>query len=83
MSKKLQKPFSALYPMPLVLVTCVNEQGAPNIITLAYVGTVAAATPTLPSARPGNLPSTSPPKTCCRRWISADTSPRLGLTSLP
>ena len=45
MSKKLQKPFSALYPMPLVLVTCVNEQGAPNIITLAYVGTVAAKPP--------------------------------------
>jgi flavin reductase (DIM6/NTAB) family NADH-FMN oxidoreductase RutF len=45
MSKQLQKPFSALYPMPLVLVTCVNEQGAPNIITLAYVGTVAAKPP--------------------------------------
>jgi len=45
MSKKLQKPFSALYPMPLVLVTCVDEQGAPNIITLAYVGTTAAKPP--------------------------------------
>jgi flavin reductase (DIM6/NTAB) family NADH-FMN oxidoreductase RutF len=44
-SKQLQKPFNALYPMPLVLVTCVNEQGAPNIITLAYVGTVAAKPP--------------------------------------
>jgi flavin reductase (DIM6/NTAB) family NADH-FMN oxidoreductase RutF len=45
MSKQLQKPFSALYPMPLVLVTCVNEQGKPNIVTLAYVGTVAAKPP--------------------------------------
>jgi flavin reductase (DIM6/NTAB) family NADH-FMN oxidoreductase RutF len=45
MSKQLQKPFSALYPMPLVLVTCVDEQGAPNIVTLAYVGTAAAKPP--------------------------------------
>ena len=36
MSKKLQKPFPAMYPAPLTLVTCVDEQGKPNIITLAY-----------------------------------------------
>ena len=45
MSKKLQRPFTALYPVPVVLVTCVNEQGAPNIITLAWVGTVASKPP--------------------------------------
>lgn len=45
MSKKLQKPFSALYPVPLVLVTCADEQGTPNIVTLAWVGTVAAKPP--------------------------------------
>jgi flavin reductase (DIM6/NTAB) family NADH-FMN oxidoreductase RutF len=45
MSKQLQKPFTALYPVPVVLVTCVNEQGKPNIITLAWVGTVASKPP--------------------------------------
>jgi flavin reductase (DIM6/NTAB) family NADH-FMN oxidoreductase RutF len=45
MSKQLQKPFTALYPVPVVLVTCVNEQGTPNIVTLAWVGTVASKPP--------------------------------------
>jgi flavin reductase (DIM6/NTAB) family NADH-FMN oxidoreductase RutF len=45
MSKQLQKPFPALYPVPLVLVTCVDEQGKPNIVTLAWVGTVASKPP--------------------------------------
>ena len=45
MSKKLQKPFPALYPVPPVLVTCVDEQGKPNIVTLAWVGTAAAKPP--------------------------------------
>ena len=45
MSKQLQKPFPALYPAPLVLVTCVDEQGKPNIVTLAWVGTAAAKPP--------------------------------------
>jgi flavin reductase (DIM6/NTAB) family NADH-FMN oxidoreductase RutF len=45
MSKQLQKPFTALYPVPVVLVTCVNERGKPNIITLAWAGTVASKPP--------------------------------------
>ncbi len=45
MSKRLQKPFPVLYPAPLVLVTCVDEQGKPNIITLAWLGTAAAKPP--------------------------------------
>ena len=45
MSKQLQKPFTALYPVPVVLVTCVDERGKPNIITLAWVGTVASKPP--------------------------------------
>lgn len=45
MSKQLQKPFPALYPAPLTLVTCVDEQGKPNIVTLAWVGTAAAKPP--------------------------------------
>ena len=54
MSKQLQKPFTALYPVPVVLVTCVNEQGKPNIITLAWVGTVASKPPQAAVAiRPG------------------------------
>jgi flavin reductase (DIM6/NTAB) family NADH-FMN oxidoreductase RutF len=45
MSKQLQRPFTALYPVPVVLVTCVDEQGKPNVITLAWVGTVASKPP--------------------------------------
>jgi flavin reductase (DIM6/NTAB) family NADH-FMN oxidoreductase RutF len=45
MSKQLQRPFPALYPVPVVLVTCADEQGKPNIITLAWVGTVASKPP--------------------------------------
>ena len=45
MSKQLQKPFAALYPVPLVLVTCADEQATPNIVTLAWVGTAAAKPP--------------------------------------
>jgi flavin reductase (DIM6/NTAB) family NADH-FMN oxidoreductase RutF len=44
-SKQLQKPFSALYPVPVVLVTCADEQGKPNVVTLAWVGTVASKPP--------------------------------------
>jgi flavin reductase (DIM6/NTAB) family NADH-FMN oxidoreductase RutF len=54
MSKQLQKPFTALYPVPLVLVTSVNEQGKPNMITLAWVGTVCSKPPQVAVAiRPG------------------------------
>jgi flavin reductase (DIM6/NTAB) family NADH-FMN oxidoreductase RutF len=45
MSKQLKKPFPALYPVPLVLVTSVDEQGKSNIVTLAWVGTVASKPP--------------------------------------
>ena len=31
---------SALFPTPVVLVTCVDEEGKPNIITLALAGGV-------------------------------------------
>ncbi|MHB1127833.1 MAG: flavin reductase family protein [Bacillota bacterium] len=35
-----KKPFTALYPVPTVLVTCVHEKAEPNIITIAWTGTM-------------------------------------------
>jgi flavin reductase (DIM6/NTAB) family NADH-FMN oxidoreductase RutF len=41
--KVVKRPSTALYPVPVVLVSCGIEQ--PNIITLAWVGTVCSAPP--------------------------------------
>ena len=38
--QKTLPPTTLLFPTPVVLVTCVNEAGKPNIITLAWVGVV-------------------------------------------
>lgn len=43
MAKKSKKPSTYLYPVPVILVTCGNEK--PNIITLAWVGTVCSEPP--------------------------------------
>ena len=40
-----KKPFTALFPCPVVLVTCVDSTEEPNIITLAWVGTVCSEPP--------------------------------------
>ncbi len=40
MEKKITKPDTALYPVPAVMVSCGTLEGAKNIITLAWVGTV-------------------------------------------
>jgi len=40
-----KKPFTALFPCPVVLVTCVDSAGEPNIITLAWAGTVCSEPP--------------------------------------
>jgi len=45
MSKKLKKPSEALYPTPVVMVSCVDKEGNPNIITLAWVGIVCSDPP--------------------------------------
>jgi len=37
--------FTALFPCPVVLVTCVDSTGAPNIITIAWAGTVCSEPP--------------------------------------
>ena len=42
-----KKPFTALFPCPVVLVTCVDSKGTPNIITLAWAGTVCSEPPTV------------------------------------
>lgn len=45
MTLKIEKePSTFLYPCPVVLVTTVNNNGTPNIVTLAWVG-VANSTP--------------------------------------
>ena len=43
MGKELWKPGNMLYPLPAVMVSLADQEGHPNIITLAWVGTVAAA----------------------------------------
>lgn len=40
MSRQFWKPGNMLYPLPAVMVSCQREGEKPNIITLAWVGTV-------------------------------------------
>ncbi|HHV94874.1 MAG TPA: flavin reductase family protein [Clostridiaceae bacterium] len=40
MAKQVWKPSTLLNPVPVVMVTCVGADKKPNIITLAWVGTV-------------------------------------------
>ena len=42
-----KNPSTALFPCPVVLVTCVDSKGKPNIITLAWVGVVCSDPPML------------------------------------
>jgi flavin reductase (DIM6/NTAB) family NADH-FMN oxidoreductase RutF len=43
--KVKKRPYTALFPCPVVLVTCVDATGKPNIITLAWAGTVCSEPP--------------------------------------
>ena len=43
--KTKKNPWTALFPCPVVLVTCLDNEGNPNIITLAWVGTVCSEPP--------------------------------------
>ena len=45
--KVRKNPWAALFPCPVVLVTSVDSEGKPNIITLAWAGTVCSDPPTL------------------------------------
>ena len=44
MAKKILKPYEALYPVPVVLVTSACSDARPNIITIAWAG-VASSSP--------------------------------------
>jgi flavin reductase (DIM6/NTAB) family NADH-FMN oxidoreductase RutF len=45
MGRKSLPPTTWLFPTPVVLVTCVDEAGKPNIITLAWVGVINSEPP--------------------------------------
>ena len=45
MVKRLLKPTVGLRPVPVVLVTCIGEEGRANVITLAWVGVVCSLPP--------------------------------------
>ena len=45
MGKQLWKPGNMLYPLPVVMVSLADWDGRPNIITLAWVGTVCTNPP--------------------------------------
>lgn len=47
MNKLQIKPETALFPLPVVLVTCADKKGASNIITLAWTGVVCSEPPML------------------------------------
>jgi flavin reductase (DIM6/NTAB) family NADH-FMN oxidoreductase RutF len=54
MAKVQRNAATELYPVPAVVVSCVDAQGRPNLITLAWVGTVCSEPPMLSIAvRPG------------------------------
>jgi len=46
-AKVIKEPFCALYPVPVVLVTCLDKAGQPNVMTISWVGTVASTPPCL------------------------------------
>lgn len=45
MGKELWKPGNMLYPLPVVMVSLADENGKPNIITVAWAGTVCTNPP--------------------------------------
>jgi len=47
MAKQIWKPATILNPVPVVMVTCVDKNGKPNIITLAWAGTINSEPPML------------------------------------
>ena len=45
MAKELWKPGNMLYPLPVVMVSVADAQGKPNIITVAWAGTICSDPP--------------------------------------
>ena len=40
MARQYWKPSNMLYPVPAVLVSCVDENGRANVMTAAWAGTI-------------------------------------------
>jgi flavin reductase (DIM6/NTAB) family NADH-FMN oxidoreductase RutF len=56
MAKKRLGPGTALYPVPVVMVTCVDKSGRANIVTVTWTGTVCSEPPMIGiSVRPGRF----------------------------
>jgi len=47
MAKQVWKPSTMLNPVPVVMVTCADSSGKPNIITVAWTGTINSDPPML------------------------------------
>jgi flavin reductase (DIM6/NTAB) family NADH-FMN oxidoreductase RutF len=47
LAKQIWKPSTLLNPVPVVMVTCADQEGRPNIITLAWAGTINSGPPML------------------------------------
>lgn len=45
MQKQSWKPGNMLYPLPVVLVSCQGKDGKPNLITIAWTGTICSDPP--------------------------------------
>lgn len=45
MAKQLWKPGNMLYPLPVVMVSTADRDGKPNIITIAWAGTICTNPP--------------------------------------
>ncbi|MBC8062681.1 MAG: flavin reductase family protein [Clostridiaceae bacterium] len=56
MSKKLFKGSSMLNPVPVVLITCKNQEGKVNVFTVGWIGTACTKPPLITvSIRPSRL----------------------------
>ena len=45
MGKQVWKPGNMLYPLPVVMVSVADKEGVPNIITIAWAGTICSNPP--------------------------------------
>ena len=45
MGKQLWRPGNMLYPLPVVMVSMADKEGKPNIITIAWAGTICSNPP--------------------------------------
>jgi len=58
--KKLREKYEALFPVPVILVTYIDKEGEPNIVTVAWTGVVSSSPPALSiSLRPSRYSFTA------------------------